>query len=235
MPRTGVRGFAMRGIAGRREIAVAGGELSAVVLASALGVRTRVAVRALGDDEGGGFAFDLLAARDRPRGVHAPHALRVVAIADAGTLGRGNALARVAPGGLVAVPTRQRAADAVWAEVPPWAKAVVFDRGAHLLGWSPGADEDGAWSQGAAFVGIALAVATGDRALTGGRSIDGPVVEREVAEALRRMGPDASAHADRGGRLAREAFEAHVEVPRATIDCEDDGVRLGRRDARAGA
>jgi pyruvate-ferredoxin/flavodoxin oxidoreductase len=233
VPRASAQGFAMRGIASRREIAVAGGELSAVVLASALGLRTRVAVRALGDDEGGGFAFDLLAARERPRGLHAPHAMRVIAISDPGTLGRGNALARLAPAGLVAVPTRQRAAEAVWAEVPPWAKAVVFDRSAHLLGWSPGTTDDGAWQQGAAFVGIALAVAAADRGLTGGRSIDGAIVEREVSEALRRAGMEASAHADRGARLARDAFEAHVEVPRATIDREDDGVRLGRRDARA--
>jgi hypothetical protein len=225
----------MRGVAARREVAVAAGELAAVVLASALGLRTRVAVRALGDDEGGGFAFDLLAARDRPRGLHAPHALRVVAIGEAALLGTGNALARLAPGGVVAVPTRQRAADGVWAEVPPWAKAVVFDRGAHVVGWSPGATDDGAWPQGAAFVGIALAVAAADRALTGGRTIDAAVVEREVAEALRRAASDGSAFAEHGARLAREAFEAHVEVPRATIDREDDGVRLGRRDARAGA
>ncbi len=44
--------------------------------------------------------------------------------------------------------------------------------------------------------------------------------------------PDAVEVAARGARTAREAFGAHVEVPRATIDREDDGVRLGRRDAR---
>jgi hypothetical protein len=119
--------------------------------------------------------------------------------------------------------------------VPPWAKALVFDRGARVVGWSPGAEVDDPWVLGAAFVGIALAAAAGDRALGGGRSIDGAVVAREVSEALRVGGQDAAAHAEQGARAAREAFEAHVEVPRATIEREDDGVRLGRRDSRASA
>jgi pyruvate-ferredoxin/flavodoxin oxidoreductase len=227
--------FAMRGLAPRREVAVAAGELCALVLASVFGLRTRVAVRSLADEEGGGFAFDLLAGRERPRGVHAPHALRVVAVGDPAHLARGNALSRLAPGGLAALPSTQRAADAVWAEVPSWAKAVVFDRNARLLGWSPATPEAGPWLEGAAFVGIALAAAAADRTLAAGRAIDGTVVEREVAEALRRVAPSAGSSADAGARLARGAFDAHVEVPRATIDREDDGVRLGRRDARAGA
>jgi pyruvate ferredoxin oxidoreductase alpha subunit len=235
VPRTRGSAFALRGIAPRRDVAVAAGELCAVVLASAFGLRTRVAVRALADDEGGGFAFDLVAARERPRGVHAPHALRALVVSDTATLERGNALSRLAPGGLVGVPTRQRAADAVWAEVPPWIKAVAFDRSARVIGWAPASQESGAWLQGAAFVGLALAAAATDRSLTAGRSVDAGVVEREVAEALRRVGADVAAMAEPGGRLARESFEAHVEVPRATIDREDDGVRLGRRDARAGA
>jgi hypothetical protein len=65
--------------------------------------------------------------------------------------------------------------------------------------------------------------------------VDGVVVAREVAEAMRAADPEAASLADTGAVVAREAFEAHVEVPRSTIDREDDGVRLGRRDSRAAA
>jgi hypothetical protein len=87
----------------------------------------------------------------------------------------------------------------------------------------------------AAFVGVALAAATTDLATGRERSIEAPVVAREVGDALRvalEGAADAATIAERGGSVARQAFEAHVEVPRATIEREDDGVRLGRRDAR---
>ncbi len=64
--------------------------------------------------------------------------------------------------------------------------------------------------------------------------VDGAVVAREVAEALR-VGVafharEAAAVAERGGSAARAVFESLVEVPRATIEREEhDGVRLGRR------
>ncbi len=234
--------FAMRGITSRREVAIAAAELSAAVLTSALGVRVRVAVRSLSPEEGGGVAFDLLAGRERPRGLHAPHAVHVVAIDDDAALARGNPFARLAPGGCLVLPTRQRAADPLWAEVPAWAKAVAFDRGGRVLGWSPAPAGEEAWAAAAAFVGIALAVASADWALAGGRTIDASVVEREVADALRVAlgaappGPAHHAQGDalrRGVDLAREAFAAHVEVPQATIQREDEMVRLGRRDSRA--
>jgi pyruvate-ferredoxin/flavodoxin oxidoreductase len=240
--------FAMRGITSRHDVATAAGELCATVLVSALGVRARVAVRQLPAEEGGGVAFDLVAARERPRGAHAPHALRVVAVDEVGALSRGNPLARLAPGGLFALPTAQRAADALWAEVPPWAKAIAFDRGARVVGWSPAGRDEDRWAAAAAFVGIALAVAIEDRSLaqatppSGRQPIDGAVVEREVAEALRVAlhgkhldGAAAAGVIERGSRIARVAFETHVEVPRATIQREDDGVRLGRRDSRVAA
>jgi len=231
--------FAMRGIAATRESACAAAELCAAVLASALGARARVAVRELPEEEGGGVAFDLVAGRGRPRGTHAPPAVSVVAVSDAATLGRGNPFARLAPGGLVAIPTSQRAADAVWAEVPPWAKALAFDRGARVIGWSPAPSGDDVWAAAAAFAGIAIAAAAEDPSLREGRSVDGGVVEREVADALRtaletgRDSGDVQNSVDRGARIGRAAFEAHIEVPRATIQREDDGVRLGRRDSRA--
>jgi pyruvate/2-oxoacid:ferredoxin oxidoreductase alpha subunit len=229
--RATAQGFAMRAVVSRRETAVAAADLCTAVLASALGARTRVAVRALAPEEGGGFAFDLTAGRDRPRGSHAPHAVRVVALEDAGALARGNPLARLAMGGLLAVPTGHRSADALWAEVPPWAKAVVFDRSARVVGWSAPAPQDSPWLGASAFAGIALAAAAADRTLAGSRALDAAAVAREVSDALRTAGQQAIA--ERGAQLARQAFEAQIEVPRATIEREDDGVRLGRRDARA--
>jgi pyruvate/2-oxoacid:ferredoxin oxidoreductase alpha subunit len=227
--------FAMRGIASRREVATAAGELCAAVLASALGVRTSVAVRELSREEGGGVAFDLLAARQRPRGAHAPHAVGLLAMDDAGPLARGNPLVRLAPGGLLAVPSQERSAEALWAEVPPWAKAIVFDRAARVVGWSPGALGDDVWTAAAAFVGLALAAAMKDPSL-GDRSaqaLDSAAVAREVADAIRVAAGHAAPIAELGARAAVQVFEGQVEVPRATIDREDDGVRLGRRDARA--
>jgi pyruvate ferredoxin oxidoreductase alpha subunit len=239
--------FVMRGIADRRAVAAAAAELCAAVLASALGLRTRVAVRELSHEEGGGVAFDLVAGRQRPRGTHAPHAIGLVALSDPAFLEHGNALARLAPAGVVAMPSERRAADALWAEVPSWVKAIVFDRGGRLVGWSPAAargngeperEEVGAWVAASAFVGLALAAAATDRGLgvgagIDGVAVDGAVVQREVAEALR-VGVafhvrEAGLVADRGASAARAVFEAIVEVPRATIDREDDGVRLGRR------
>jgi pyruvate ferredoxin oxidoreductase alpha subunit len=236
--------FVMRGIADRREVAAAAAELCAAVLASALGLRTRVAVRDLPQDEGGGVAFDLVAGRQRPRGTHAPHAVSLVALSDPAFLKNGNALARLGAAGVIAIPSDRRAAEALWAEVPPWVKALAFDRGARVVGWAPAPPRDreqrelGAWVAASAFVGLALAAAAADRGLgvgagSDGAVIDGAVVQREVAEALR-VGvafhvSDAALIADRGAAVARAVFEAIVEIPRATIEREDDGVRLGRR------
>jgi hypothetical protein len=249
--------FVMRGVVDRPEVASAAAELCAAVVASALGLRTRVAVRDLPEEEGGGVAFDLVAARGRPRGSHAPRAIGVIALADASLLGRGNALSRLARSGTLALHTDRRAADAIWSEVPSWAKALVFDRGARVLGWASAREgRDGseaatngsgvgaatsaartnAWVAASAFVGVALAAAVSDRGLRDlgvGEGVDGAVVEREVTEALRGgvafHAKDAAGVAEGGGRAARAAFEAMVEVPRATIERDDDGVRLGRR------
>jgi pyruvate ferredoxin oxidoreductase alpha subunit len=233
--------FVMRGVAAGRDVAAAAAELSAAVIASALGLRTRVAVRALSADEGGGFAFDLVAGRERPRGTHPPHSVGVVALGDTSLLARGNALARLARAGVLAMPSERRAADALWSEVPPWVKALVFDRSARVVGWSPFAERSqtelgeigGVWVAASSFVGLALAAATSDRELGVGGEVDGGVVEREVAEALAGgVGVhvrEAALVAERGGKVARAVFEAIVEIPRATIEREDDGVRLGRR------
>ena len=145
------------------------------------------------------MAFDLVASRLRPRGTHAPHAIGLVALGDPSFLTRGNALSRLAQAGVVAMPSERRAAEALWAEVPPWVKALVFDRAARVVGWSPSASRGdreregniGTWVAASAFVGIALAAAASNRTLRGGAGgadgavVDGGVVQREVAEALR--------------------------------------------------
>jgi hypothetical protein len=236
--------FAMRGVTARREVAIAAGELAAAVLASAFGVRVRVAVRAPSAQEGGGVAFDLLASRDRPRGTHAPHAVNLVVVEDEGALSRGNPFVRLASGGCLVLPTAQRSAAGLWADVPAWARALAFDRGGRVLGWSPARDED-PWPAAASLVGVTLAIAAGHPSLAGGPAIDAAFVEREVADALRvalgaahGVGASGAAHANegavrRGVELARESFASHVEVPQATVRREDEMVRLGRMDARA--
>ena len=225
--RTAGDAFVMRGIALRREVAAAAAELCAAVLASALGLRTRVAVRALSNEEGDGVAFDLVAARERPRGNHAPHAMGVIAVADPALLARGNPLARLAPSGMLAFPSARRAADALWAEIPQWARTLASDRRARVVGWSPGSSvEDDPWISAARFVGIALAAAArtanADRWSAGSPPIDGSVVEREVAEALSFALDDGQVEGlvRRGATAARSVFEQIVEVPSATIERE---------------
>ncbi len=227
--------LSMRGRVTDTSTAEACAELCAAVVSSSLGLHVRASVRKLSLQEGQGVAFDLLASRERPRGQHAPHAVKLIALEEASMMADANPLLRLGDGGVFALPSAQRSADAVWAEVPAYAKTIVFDRNARVIGWSPAeapAEEEGTrrWLTAASFAGLALAVA-------GGRSaIDPSLVAREVAEALRAMvGPNAEALAARGGDAARRVFEAHVDVPRATVERDEEAVRLGRRDARAGA
>lgn len=130
---------------------------------------------------------------------------------------------------MLAFPSARRAADAVWAEVPQWAKTIAFDRGARVVGWTPSQVDDDVWLSAASFAGIALAAATrtasADRGSAGSPPIDGTVVEREVAEALSFVLDPSHASvgeglARRGAAAARAVFEQIVEVPRATIDRE---------------
>jgi pyruvate/2-oxoacid:ferredoxin oxidoreductase alpha subunit len=237
--------FAMRGVTSRRELAIAAGELAAAVLTSAFGVRVRVAVRAPSADEGGGVAFDLLAAKERPRGLHAPHAVHLVVLEDTAALARGNPFLRLASGGAMALPTMHRSAAGLWGDVPAWARALAFDREGRVLGWTPAAPGQDLWTAAAAFVGIALAVAAGLPMFATDRVIDANFVEREVGDALRvalaagpnMVVPPAGHSIDdavkSGVGLARDAFASHVEVPKATVQREDEMVRLGRLDARA--
>jgi pyruvate-ferredoxin/flavodoxin oxidoreductase len=231
--------ISMRGRVRDAATAEACAELCAAVVSSALGLHVRASVRRLRADspsgsEGDGYAFDLLASRDRPRGVHAPHAVRLIAVEDATMLSGPSPLARLGDEGILAVPTQQRSADAVWAEIPAYVKAIVFDRRAHVVGWVPPEESDPktrSWLVAAAFGGLALASAAGR---TGRAPVDGSLVAREVAEALRAaLGPAGEEIVTRGAEVARRAFEAHVVVPRATVERDEESIRLGRRDVRA--
>jgi pyruvate-ferredoxin/flavodoxin oxidoreductase len=224
--------LSMRGRTRDAPTAEACAELCAAVVSSVLGLHVRASARRLSPVEGEGVAFDLLASRDRPRGLHAPHAVKLIALDEATALIHGNPLLRLDEGGIVAVPTSQRSADAVWGELPAYAKAIIYDRTARVVGWSPvDVDADPAsrrWMTAASFAGLALATAGGKAGL------DPSLVAREVADALHTiLGPSGEAIAKRGADHARRVFEAHVEVPRATVERDEESVRLGRRDSRA--
>ncbi len=232
------RVFAMRGRVGDAPTAEACAALCVSIVHSAFGLRARGSVRQLGVADGEGFAFDVVASREGPRGGHTPGALRLVALADTATLLRGNPVARLAEGGVLAIPTTHRTGDGIWGELPPYAKALVFDRGARVIGFAaPPSDAPAAavpWLAAATFAGLALACV----APTGPRALDPSLVAREVEGALRAaipggMSPSNEGVVTKGGALARAAYEASVEVPRATIERDEEAVRLGRRDARA--
>jgi pyruvate-ferredoxin/flavodoxin oxidoreductase len=228
--------FTMRGRTDGEALAEASAELCSSVILSLLGLRTRASVRELTASEGGGYAFDLVASRERPRGGYTPASLKVVALDDARALIMGNPLARLARGGVLAVPTETSSADSLWNEVPPYVKAIVFDRGARVVGFpvlEPGTAAGPSRFIGAgAFAGIALACASA----AGRKAIDPSLVGREVAEAvLHASGPGHEEIAKKAGDLARRTFEAHVEVPRITVERDEDAIRLGRQDARSTA
>jgi hypothetical protein len=163
----------------------------------------------------------------------------MIALEDTTPLARANPLARLAEGGIVAIPSTAQSADALWSEVPAYAKAIFHDRKATLIGFprEEAQGDDARWLLAAAFAGLALAGASRsakDGSATYG--IDPSLVAREVADALRlAVGRDAESLSVRGAALARKVFEAHVEVPRATVERDEEAVRLGRKDARAGS
>jgi pyruvate/2-oxoacid:ferredoxin oxidoreductase alpha subunit len=230
----------MRGRVADFETASACAELCATVIASALALKCRVSVRPSAGVEGEGAAFDLDAARERPRGASVPLSVGLVAFDDPGALVAGNPLARVVHGSIVAIPTSQETAAGFWAEMPAYVKAIAFDRGVRIVGFPTipeGDDLDRRWMIAAAFAGVALLSIAGGSVHLGRSSraaVDGRLVEREVIATLRAFGADA-ARAEKAGHVARVAFEAKLEVPRETIERDLASVRLGRRDARAGA
>jgi len=231
--------LAMRGRAADLGTANACAELCATVVASALALQCRVSIATPPAGDADGTTFDLVAAQGRPRGVVAPHALGVIAIDDPGALVDGNPLERVSAGGILALPANHADAKGLWDELPVYAKAIVFDRGVRVLGFPAlpprgvGGDvEAHRWMLAAAFAGVALFAITSAAGPRPG--IDGSLVERDVAAALRALHAPATI-VERAGRLARRVFESPLEVPRATVEHDLPAVRLGRHDARAGA
>jgi hypothetical protein len=234
----------MRGRAQDEPLASACADLCLAVLASTLGLRARAVVRPLGKAEGAGYAFDIVAGQERPRGSHTPETVRCILVDDAAALIQNNPFLRLGAGGILAVPTAARSADAFWAELPAYVKAIAHDRRARVIGWQAPRDAGGdaaagRWLTASAVAGLAVALAAG-----GTRSVDGSLVEREVADALRAAFADGAADAlpspsrretllAEGGKAARAAFESHVEVPRATVERDEESVRFGRKDARA--
>jgi pyruvate/2-oxoacid:ferredoxin oxidoreductase alpha subunit len=236
--------LSMRGHAPDLATANACAELAVTVLEGALALKCRVFVRSRepGPGEGSGAWFDLVAGRERPRGLAALGPVHLVLLDDLRALVAGHPLARVAHGGLVAIPTNETTGEGLFGELPAYVKAIAFDRGVRVLGFAPSSAKDESerrWTTAAAFAGVML-FAFG-LATPGGRSgaaarlaIDGSLVEREVAFALRAFGV-AAERADEDGKVARRAFEAHVEVSRATLEKDLASINLGRSDARAGA
>jgi len=242
--------LAMRGHVPDLSTANACAELAVTVLEGALALKCRVFVRSREPEQGGGAWFDLVAGRERPRGLAALGAVQLVVLDDLRALLSGHPLARVAHGGLVAIPTKESTGEGLFGELPAYVKAIAFDRAVRVLGFAPpvasavapseGQDEgERRWTTAAAFAGILLfafgLAHHGARSGAAARlAIDGSLVEREVAFALRAFGVDA-ARADEDGKVARRAFEAHVEVSRATLEKDPAAIHLGRSDARAGA
>jgi len=228
--------FQMRGILRDTAFAATAAELAAVVIARTLALKVRACIRPVAAADGGGGAFDLVASPDRPIGVHLAPAVTLVALDDASSLVHGNPLARLADGGTVAVPTKKTSAEAVWADMPPYAKAIVFDRHARLIGWEleghpTSSDEEARWLAAAAFTGVALAALAPPS--DGRPALDGSLVAREVGDVVRARSEATDDVVLRAGETARRAFEASVPVPRGLVEHDEEGVRLGRKDARA--
>jgi hypothetical protein len=228
--------FAMRGRVADPVTAGVCAELCATVIASALALKCRVSIGAPGGAGSDGATLDLVLAREKPRGVAVPHVQDLILIDEPGALLEGDPLARLARGGLLAVPTKQTEAGALWDQLPVYVKAIAFDRNVRVIGFPalPSRPGDGEAEHrfllAAAFAGVALFTlgSKGTRP-----EVSGGLVERYVEEALRALNAPPGV-LDEAGRLARRVFEAPLEVPRATIEQDLPAVRLGRHDARAG-
>jgi hypothetical protein len=221
--------FHLRGIAPDAVVAATAAELASAVIASVLSLKVRAIIRPLPT---GGCAFDLAVAPHRLLGAHLSSALDLVVLADASALIRGNPIARLALGGTVAVPSQRTSPEAVWNEMPPYVKAVVFDRQAALVGWSPApssTDDDSRWLAAGGFTGVVLG------AMVQAKDVDPSLVERDVDAAVRVLTSPDAAVAAKAASVARHAFEARVSVPRSVVEGDQDAIRLGRQDARATA
>ena len=226
--------FHMRGLVRDGAVAEATAELVTVVIARVLALSVRASIRPLSPADGPGVAFDLAAGAERPRGVHVSPQLALLVIDDMTSLLRGNPLARLGRGATVAVPTHKASPEAVWGDMPPYAKTIVFDRDARVVGWEPstGTEGEARWLLAAGIAGVALAALL--LPVDGRPRVDASLVEREVGDAVRELSGDATSDIGRrAGDAARRAFEASITVPRGLVERDEDAIRLGRKDARS--
>ncbi len=221
--------FHMRGVVKETALAVASAELASEVLARVLGLRVRSAVGRLAPHAGGGHAFDLSACSQRPLGAHLSPSMSLVVLDDASALIHGNPVARLGRAGTLAVPSRKPSAEGLWADIPPYVKAIIHDRQGRVAGWELPPDAS-PYVVAGAFVGLALGELARSEAWHA--HVDPSLVDRAVAEAVEVMEPGPST-APAAGAAARRAFEAALFVPRGVVEQDQEAVRLGRMDARA--
>lgn len=237
--------MAFRGLVATETAACIGADMCSALVARVLGLRVRASVRRLGTEDGGGFAFDLVAARDRARGAHVPHAFRILALQGGGALNQGNPLARLAQRGTLAVAVPEGGtAEELWAGLPPYARALAHDRRVRVVGWAlppggagptagvtPGGPDDGAWVLAAAFAALAVSGASHE----GRAALDGEAFAREIFRLVTgTLGQVRESLATLAAQTGKAALtRTGLEVPRALIDRDDETARLGRRDARA--
>jgi pyruvate-ferredoxin/flavodoxin oxidoreductase len=229
--------FSLRVRASSPERGEAVADLCTQIVMGTLGLRTRATVRPVKDAGNDEVMVDLFASRERPRGVHPPHAVRLLILGSVASLLQGHPLARLGLRGALAFPSNASSPEGVWSELPAYAKALVFDRHARVFGFRPSAQAEGTdkaiepWLYAALVAGVAVGTAG-----TPGRPVLDPSrLARDVEDLLQKPlaahgGADA---ARRGGAIARAAMESILEVPRATLERDEESIRLGRRDTRA--
>jgi len=228
-------GFHITGVVRDGALADAGAELLTGSIDAILALRVRATTRKE-PGAGGGTAFDIVASSRRPHGVYVPQEVSLVVIDDPAWLIRGNPLARLGKQGVLAVASKRRSEAELWGDMPPYVKAIVFDRNARLIGWDPGESSDvetQRWLTAAGITGVSLA-SIGSR--TGaGSHVDASLVERTVAGTVGVLRGSHDEVSKQAGRVARAAFESQVAVARGLVEADVESVRLGRKDARAAA
>jgi pyruvate/2-oxoacid:ferredoxin oxidoreductase alpha subunit len=229
--------FSLRVRAASPERGEAIADLCTRIVMGTLGLRTRATVRPVKDAGAEEVMVDLFAARERPRGIHPPHAVRLIIMDSVASLLQGHPLARLGMRGALAIPSAATSPEGVWSELPAYAKALAFDRHARVFGFRPATDEDATadkaiepWFHAARVAGVAV----GTAGAPGRPVLDPSRLARDVEAVLvKALGPSQVEAARRGGAIARAAMESIVEVPRAILERDEDSIRLGRRDTRA--
>jgi pyruvate/2-oxoacid:ferredoxin oxidoreductase alpha subunit len=216
-------------------IAEAVAELLVASVASVFSLHTRASTRKEPHGGAARASFEAVVSSERPRGVYVAPAVSLVVVDDPAWLALGNPLLRLAPGGIVAVASKRRSEAELWSDMPPYVKAIIFDRHAHLRSWDAGLGaggdgEEARWLAAAGVIGVLLAALT--QQAEAGTHVDASLVERAIIETIQALGVGGDV-AMQAGQLARAAFESHLTVARGVVEGDLESVRLGRRDARA--